>query len=222
MPVATVTTATITITATVTTATITITITITEREMTVRSEPVRLLVLPGLGGSGPEHWQTRWESGEQVCARVQQSDWDRPELGAWLRAVDEALAGADGPVVLVAHSLACALVAHGARRPAWSRVVAALLVAPADVDSPTRTPPETRCFSPVPVALLPFTATVVASQNDPYVDFARARELARRWGAELVDAGPIGHINAASGLGDWAEGRRVLGALVARAARRDV
>jgi predicted alpha/beta hydrolase family esterase len=204
------------------TATITTTITTTEREMTVRAEPVRLLVLPGLGGSGPEHWQTRWEAADAACARVHQSDWDRPDLVAWLRSVDAALAEIDGPVALVAHSLACALVAHGARRPAWTRVVAALLVAPADVDSPTRTPPETRCFSPVPTQSLPFAATVVASQNDPFVDFARARELARRWGAELVDVGAIGHINAASGLGDWAEGRRVLGALVARAARREV
>jgi predicted alpha/beta hydrolase family esterase len=190
--------------------------------MTVRPVPVRLLVLPGLGGSGPEHWQTRWEACEPACARVHQRAWDRPELGDWLCAVDEALAAAEGSVVLVAHSLACALVAHGARRAAWARVVAALLVAPADVDSPTRTPPETRGFSPLPLEPLPFAATVVASRNDPFVAQDRARALARRWGAEFVDAGAIGHINAASGLGDWAEGRRLLAALVARAAPREV
>src|SRR5258708_5033016 len=68
--------------------------------MTVRSQPVRVLVLPGLGGSGPEHWQTRWEACEPGCARVEQRDWDRPELGDWLRTVDEMLeagAGARGP-----------------------------------------------------------------------------------------------------------------------------
>jgi len=124
--------------------------------------------------------------------------------------------------VLVAHSLACALVAHGARRPAWSSVVAALLVAPADVDSEARTPPETRGFAPMPTEPLPFAATVVSSQNDPFVELERARELARRWGAEFVDAGAVGHINAESGLGDWADGRRLLRALVARAARREV
>ena len=190
--------------------------------MTVRATPVRLLVLPGLGGSGPEHWQTRWEACEAGCARVYQRDWDRPELDAWLREVDAALAAADGPVVLVAHSLACALVAHGARRTAWAGVVGALLVAPADVDSPAHTPPETRGFAPLPTDPLPFAATVVASQDDPFVALERARELARRWGAEFVDAGAIGHINATSGLGDWAEGRRILRALVARAARREV
>lgn len=190
--------------------------------MTVRSLPVRLLVLPGLGGSGPEHWQTRWEACEPGCARVHQREWDHPDRDEWLRAVDAALAEGEGPVVLVAHSLACALVAHGARRAAWSGVVGALLVAPADVDSPTRTPPETRGFSPMPLEPLPFAATVVSSQDDPYVAFDRARELARRWGAEFVDAGVIGHINAASGLGDWTDGRRLLRALVARAARREV
>jgi len=192
--------------------------------MTVRATPVRLLVLPGLGGSGPEHWQTRWESCEPACSRVHQREWDRPVLGDWLRAVDQALGAHDdeGPVVLIAHSLACALVAHGARRAAWSRVVGALLVAPADVDSEARTPPETRGFSPMPTDALPFAATVIASHDDPFVAFERARELARRWGAELVDVGMVGHINADSGLGDWPAGRRALAALVARAGRREV
>jgi predicted alpha/beta hydrolase family esterase len=188
--------------------------------MMARSTPVRLLVLPGLGGSGPGHWQTLWEVCEPACARVQQRQWDSPDLAEWLRAVDEALGACEEPVVLVAHSLACALVAHGARRPAWSHVVGALLVAPADVDSPTRTPPETRSFSPMPTEPLPFEATVVSSEDDPFVALERARDLAHRWGARFVDAGPLGHINATSGLGDWAEGRRLLEELVARAERR--
>jgi predicted alpha/beta hydrolase family esterase len=178
----------------------------------------RLLILPGLGGSGPEHWQTAWEACQPRCARVTQRDWDRPELGEWLARVDAAIAAAEGPVVLVAHSLACPLVAHGARRTGWERVAAALLVAPADVDSPAHTPPETRGFAPVPTAALPFPATVVASRNDPYVELERARHFAERWGATFVDLGEVGHINAASNLGDWPEGRRLLDELCARAA----
>jgi predicted alpha/beta hydrolase family esterase len=185
--------------------------------VTTRAAPVRLLVLPGLGGSGPAHWQTAWESCEPGCTRVAQRDWDRPALDEWLGTVDAAIAAAGGPVVLVAHSLACVLVAHGASRPAWSRVVAALLVAPADVDSPAHTPPETRGFAPVPERALPFPATVVASRNDPYVDLERARHFAARWGASFIDAGALGHINAASELGDWPEGRRLLDELVSRA-----
>ena len=74
-----------------------------------------------------------------------------------------------------------------------------------------------RGFAPIPAAPLPFPATVVASRNDPYVAFERARAFATAWGAELVDLGDAGHINASSGLGDWAEGRALLAALVARA-----
>jgi predicted alpha/beta hydrolase family esterase len=206
------------------TTTITATTTTTTSE-DVSAPAVRLLILPGLGGSGPEHWQTRWQTlwelGEAGCARVCQRDWDRPELGEWLATVDDAIAAAGGPVALVAHSLACALVAHGARRPGWASVVAALLVAPADVESPARTPPETRGFAPLPAAPLPFPATVVASHDDPYVELARARDFARRWGARFVDVGVLGHINAASGLGDWPEGRAILDELLDRAGAAD-
>jgi uncharacterized protein len=176
------------------------------------------LIVPGLGGSGPEHWQTRWEALYPRHARVEQGDWDQPRREAWLGALGAAVAAAGEPVVLVAHSLGCALVAHAAARLSAATVAAALLVAPADVDSPAHTPPETRDFAPLPLRPLPFPANVVASRDDPYVTLARARELAAAWGAEFVDAGARGHLNAASGLGDWPEGRRLLEALLARAA----
>ena len=95
-------------------------------------------------------------------------------------------------------------------------VRAALLVAPADVDSPAHTPPETRGFAPMPLGRLPFPATVIASGDDPYVAFARARGFAVAWGADFVDAGTVGHIHAASGLDDWPAGRRALAALIDR------
>ena len=94
-------------------------------------------------------------------------------------------------------------------------VRAALLVAPADVDSPGHTPPETRSFAPMPLARLPFATTVIASRNDPYVTPERARAFAAAWGAAFVDAGALGHINAACGLGDWLDGHAHLDALLA-------
>ena len=119
-------------------------------------------------------------------------------------------------MVLAAHSLGAVLVAHAARRGLTGPVRAALLVAPADVDSPACTPSETRSFSPVPLVPLPFPVTVVASQNDPDVAFDRARAFASAWGATFVDAGVRGHLNADSGLGDWSEGRDLLTALLPR------
>jgi uncharacterized protein len=175
------------------------------------------LVLPGLNGSGPEHWQTRWETLHPATRRVVQRDWDHPDLHAWLAALEAAVTGTGAPVALVAHSLGCALAVHAAARPFAVSIVAALLVAPADVDSPAHTPAETRSFAPLPMRPLPFPVTVVASENDPFVTLPRARALAAAWGATFVDAGPRGHLNAASGLGDWPEGHRQLAALLARA-----
>jgi predicted alpha/beta hydrolase family esterase len=175
-----------------------------------------VLIVPGLNGSGPGHWQTRWESLFPQTLRVAQRDWDRPDCAEWRTTLEGAIAASPGPIVLVAHSLGCALVAHLASRPSAQRIAAALLVAPADVDSPERTPPETRSFAPMPTLALPFPATVVASEDDPYVTLTRARAFAAAWGATFVDAGRNGHLNADSGLGDWPEGRRHLEALLAR------
>jgi uncharacterized protein len=130
-----------------------------------------------------------------------------------------AIEAAGGPVVAVAHSLGCALMVHAvARFPSLiARAVrAALLVAPADVESPAHTPPETRGFAPLPRARLPFPATVIASADDPYVSIDRARAFAATWGASFIDAGAVGHINADSDLGDWPAGRRALQALIDR------
>ncbi len=173
-----------------------------------------MLIVPGLGGSGAAHWQTRWESLYPRTVRVAQRDWDHPDREEWRTVLESAIAAAPEPVVLVAHSLGCALVAHLALRPIAARIVAALLVAPADVDSPARTPAETRSFAPMPMTPLPFPATVVASGDDPYVSLARARDFAAFWKATFVDAGPKGHLNADSGLGDWPEGHRLLEALL--------
>ena len=144
-----------------------------------------------------------------------QHDWDHPDLETWLAALERAVAAAGEPVAIAAHSLGCALVAHAARRTPRLAVRAALLVAPADVDSPAHTPPETRSFAPMPLARLPFAATVIASRNDPYVTPQRARAFAAAWGASFVDAGALGHINAACGLGDWRDGHAHLEALLA-------
>jgi predicted alpha/beta hydrolase family esterase len=176
-------------------------------------------VIPGLGGSGPEHWQTIWERRHPRHERVEQRDWDRPELEVWLAALAAAIElgrrEGEAPAV-VAHSLGCALIAHAARRWPELPVRAALLVAPADVESPAHTPPETRGFAPLPLERLPFAATVIASQDDPFVSLERARTFAAAWGAAFIDVGRKGHINALSNLGDWDDGRRYLDELLAR------
>jgi predicted alpha/beta hydrolase family esterase len=167
------------------------------------------LIIPGLGGSGPDHWQSRWQPRLADARRVEQADRDRPERGGWIARLDEAVAEAKQPPILVAHSLSCALVACWAamhKRPVHS----ALLVAPADIESDTHTPPEAHVFRPLPMQRLPFPTILVASRDDPYVAFERATAMARAWGAELVDTGNAGHINTSAGYGEWPDGERLL------------
>jgi predicted alpha/beta hydrolase family esterase len=126
--------------------------------------------------------------------------------------LDDAVAGSEGPVVLVAHSSSCALVAHWARDASHdnvARVRGALLVAPSDPEGPNF-PDGPTGFAPMPAVQLPFPSIVVASRDDKYVTMERAREYAASWGSQLVDLGDAGHINASSGLGTWAVGYGLL------------
>ncbi|MET0385088.1 MAG: alpha/beta hydrolase [Polyangiales bacterium] len=174
----------------------------------------RVFTLPGLFGSGPEHWQTRWEL-QHGFARVEQASWAEPSREAWTEQLARVLTAQRAPVFLIAHSLGCALLAHAASRPELrARIAGALLVAPADVDDPVRTPALIRGFAPLPSAPLGIRATLVASRDDPFLTFTRATQLAAMWQAQLVDAGAAGHINAESGLGDWPAGLGLLAALI--------
>ncbi len=170
----------------------------------------RLLIVPGLAGSGPEHWQTAWERLDSRCVRVEQKDWDSPLLSDWVATLDAAIAAAPGSVLLIAHSLGAVLVGHWAARHQNPRVVGAMLVAPADVDALKDAMPELASFAPAPSTPLPFPSMVVASRDDPYVSLERAQRFAEDFQAEFVDLGYRGHINADSSLGTWKEGRELL------------
>jgi uncharacterized protein len=178
----------------------------------------RLLFLPGIGGSGPEHWQTRWEASLPEARRVAARDWDHPVRAEWVAALEAEVARSPARVVLVAHSLGCLQVAHWAAATQLAAFVrAALLVAPADPDGPVF-PAEAESFRPLPDRQLPFTSIVVASADDPYASPAFSRRAAALWGSILVELGRRGHINAASDLGDWPEGLKYLNALLRAAA----
>jgi len=177
---------------------------------------IPVLIVPGLGGSGEQHWQTHLERSLPDAARVHQSDWDRPDLTQWVDRLVQAIE-ARPAAILVAHSLGCPLVAHLVVQRPDLPIAAALLVAPADVDSARHTPGHTRGFAPIPRSPLPFHSTVVASTNDPFIELERARDLANAWGAEFVDVGPCGHINVASGFGRWPAGESIVAAMAARA-----
>ncbi|PJJ58873.1 RBBP9/YdeN family alpha/beta hydrolase [Hymenobacter chitinivorans] len=178
---------------------------------------ITILTVPGLGSSGPEHWQTKWET-RYGYQRVEQPEWDAPRRPDWVATLAQAVRAAPGPVVLVAHSLACSTIAYWARHYNTSQVRGALLVAPADTEQ-ADFPAAAVGFAPMPLRELPFPSIVVASTNDQYVTLARAAAFARAWGSRLVDVGALGHLNSASGLDEWPVGHTLLQELVAGASR---
>lgn len=169
-----------------------------------------LLIVPGYKGSGPDHWQSWLQQQVPGATRVEGIDWNAPILAQWAGRVRDALAHAAQPLRIVAHSFGClAAVVAAADRP--ERVADLILVAPAD---PVRfdfvglrpDPPLANCTSlcaALPLRALGVPGCVVASRNDPWLDFAKARELAAAWALEFHDAGAQGHINEQSGFGAW-------------------
>lgn len=180
-----------------------------------------VLLVPGLCGSGPRHWQTIWEHNDPACSKVELGRWDEPHRNTWINNLNLAIHQAGRPVVLVAHSLGCLATAWWAhfeqrewtRRSELSPVIGALMVAPPEVDFFPLDERVSR-FAPTPVEPLPFPSRLIASRNDPWMGFHTAQSLARRWGSEFVDAGEVGHINADSELGGWDFGREQLEALL--------
>jgi uncharacterized protein len=175
-------------------------------------KPQNVLILPGWQNSGPGHWQSLWEA-QHGYQRVDQHDWMTPKRGDWIARLEEVLLACDEPAVLVAHSLGCLHVAAWAAHSKNTALVkAALLVAPGDAEREEMRP-VLPSWSPIPMQPLPFASVLVGSRDDPYCSFERGQVFAVAWGSRFIDLGSVGHINAESGLGDWAEGQRLLAEL---------
>jgi len=174
---------------------------------------MRILIVPGLNGSGPDHWQTLWEE-KYGYERVEQRDWANPDLAEWVNTLNTFIRASEDRTVLVAHSLGCLTVAHWAYAyPAnTGQIRCALLVAPPDVESSSCIPETLRRFA-VHEAI-PFPSVLVGSENDHYMKLDSARELTRFWNSRFVNAGAVGHINMDSGHGPWPEGEALLQCLI--------
>lgn len=62
----------------------------------------RTLIVPGLRGSGPGHWQTWWQRRDEAAVRVEQEDWTTPDLVRWSDRIGAVIDAAREPVWLVA------------------------------------------------------------------------------------------------------------------------
>jgi predicted alpha/beta hydrolase family esterase len=168
-----------------------------------------VLILHGLGGSGPGHWQ-RWlqerltETGHHVRF-PELPDPDTPDPQAWRDDVLAELAWLDSEErVVICHSLSCITwlsLAHELSRPV-GRVA---LVAPPSVRAGL---PEIEPFFPLTarrddVARAAGHTRLVCSDNDPYCPEGAAALYGEPLGLP-VDLQPgRGHQNVESGLGPW-------------------
>ena len=163
----------------------------------------RHLILHGLSGSGPGHWQSwlaaRLRARGEDVSFPDLPDPDSPRLEGWLEALETLRTDDD---VVICHSLACLLWLHhrAAGGPPARRV---LLVAPPCEDAGV---PEIEGFFPVPLdPALAENAWLICSDDDPYCPGGAAN----RYGAPLrvpvrvIEGG--GHLNPDAGLGPWPE-----------------
>lgn len=169
--------------------------------------PVRVLIVPGLHGSGPDHWQSWLQGHYRHAVRVEQDDWAVPDVDRWADRIAATLRRhRPARWVAVAHSFGClALARYVARQPGADTfpVRAAVLVAPAEPD-------KFGVSELLPSSLLPFQSVLVGSRNDPWMRLERAREWAGLWGSQLIDLGEAGHINPTAGFGPWPYGKALV------------
>jgi hypothetical protein len=167
-----------------------------------------ILILPGRGDSDAAHWQSRWQATLPNVQRVHQAEWEHPTRSDWQARLEAAVASFGPHCLLVAHSLGCLLAVHWA---AETRLTArgALLVGVPNPDRPAF-PAGISGFAPLPMRPLPFPSILVASSDDPYGSLEFTHACAVAWGSRFVPVGAAGHINTASGYGEWPEGLRLL------------
>jgi predicted alpha/beta hydrolase family esterase len=170
-----------------------------------------VLLVPGIGNSGPEHWQSCWEARNDAWVRVHQLDWDNPVCLDWMEPLEAAAREAGPQALIAAHSLGSLLVVHWLARTLL-KIAGALLVAVPDPDG-SNFPAQAVGFAPVPRARISCPSIVIASIDDPYSTLEFTRRCAESWGSRLYNIGKAGHVNASSGLGEWSEGQGLLHAL---------
>ncbi|MBR8125240.1 RBBP9/YdeN family alpha/beta hydrolase [Burkholderia multivorans] len=169
-----------------------------------------VLIVPGLRDHVETHWQTLLAAQLPRVRTVPPMgrSGEGLDCAARVEAIEREAGAIDGPLVIVAHSGGCVTVAHWAQRTRRA-VKGALLAAPPEFERPmpdgypTRDELRDGGWLPVPLEPLPFPSIVAASRNDPLAPYDEVERMARCWGGRLVDLGNVGHLNPASGYGEW-------------------
>ncbi|WP_144555912.1 alpha/beta hydrolase [Bacillus sp. X1(2014)] len=168
------------------------------------------VIIHGLGGSGPDHWQT-WLAQELTRNNyhVQYptfTNFDSPNKSVWLKELSATLRmiPEGNNLTVITHSLGCLLWLHYAstlNKPIANRVI---LVAP---PSPNHILTEAKSFYPVPLDGNNLTNAAentlfIHSSNDPYCSLADVKSYSNL-SFPSITIPNAGHINTQSGHGKW-------------------
>jgi uncharacterized protein len=168
-----------------------------------------VVLVPGLRGHVENHWQTRLAATLPNTRTVRPLGRDESSLSARVALLDEVVRDVEGPVVLVAHSAGVLVTVHWAADYTGTSVVGALLATPPAFAA--ELPPEypsvgellENGWLPIPRRPLPFASILATSTNDVLGNPVRLRALANAWGSREHSLGAVGHLNPASGFGEW-------------------
>jgi predicted alpha/beta hydrolase family esterase len=178
-----------------------------------------VVLVPGLRGHVEDHWQTRLAAAMPEARMVTPLGRTDAGLRARVTLLDQVVEQVAGPVILVAHSAGVLVTVHWAAQYSPTRVVGALLATPPVLAA--ELPPEypsidelrAHGWLPIPREPLPFPSIVAASSNDPLGNPVRLRSLAAAWGSRVHDLGAVGHLNPASGYGEWPQALELIAEL---------
>ena len=162
-----------------------------------------VLIVPRLGGAGEDDWPSRWSAKLSTARVILPSDASAARRDAWTEAIADAVNAARRPVLFVGHGLGAAAIACAAVALGGADIRGAFLVSPTDRAGLERVAGQEWSL---PGAPLPWPSVVVASRNDTEGAYDAVVALAAEWGAELIDAGHAGGLDASSGHGPWPEG----------------
>lgn len=172
---------------------------------------IHTLIVPGVGGSNDEHWQSWLQRQLMSCSRVQQQDWNRPILNDWIANFIDTIAAIQAPIQIVAHSFGClTTVAALHQYPEINAKIKKLvLVAPAN---PSRFSKQGFAEDGVENYATYFhqfniqvPTAMLISENDPWLNLIDAQHLAKSWNIKPSNLGRVGHINVDSGFGAFPE-----------------
>ena len=172
---------------------------------------IHTVIVPGVGGSEHDHWQSWLQRQLKSCSRVQQQDWNKPVLHEWIEQFVKTVQAIQEPIQIVAHSFGClTTVAALAQHPELNQNIKNLvLVAPANParfgDAGFARESQNDYQQYFHQLKLQVPTQMIISENDPWLNFQDALQLAKAWKIRPKNLGQVGHINVASGFGPFPE-----------------